>query len=53
VVIKERVHIWVEDEEYVLEEGDAITLESSRPHRIANLDDETAIVISSITPPSF
>ena len=53
VVIKGRVHIWVEDEEYVLEQGDAITLESSRPHRIANLDDETAIVISSITPPSF
>jgi transcriptional regulator with XRE-family HTH domain len=53
VVIKGRVHIWVEDEEYVLEEGDAITLESSRPHRAANLDDETAIVISAITPPSF
>jgi transcriptional regulator with XRE-family HTH domain len=53
VVIKGRVHIWVEDEEYVLEEGDAITFESSRPHRTVNLDSETAIVISAITPPSF
>lgn len=53
VVIKGRVHIWVEDEEYVLEEGDAITFESSRPHRTVNLGSETAIVVSAITPPSF
>ena len=53
VVIKGRVHIWVGDEEYVLEEGDSVTFESSRPHRTANLDDETAILISAITPPSF
>ncbi len=53
MVIKGRVHIWVEDKEYVLEEGDAITFESSRPHRTVNFDGETAIVISAITPPSF
>jgi len=53
VVIKGCVHIWVEDEEYTLKEGDAITFESSRPHRTVNLDGETAIVISAITPPSF
>jgi len=53
VVIKGRVHIWVEDQEFVLEEGDSITFDSSRPHRAANLDSDTAIVISAITPPSF
>jgi len=53
VVLKGRVHIWVENEEYVLEEGDAITFDSSRPHRTANLDGETATIISAITPPSF
>ena len=53
VVIKGRVHIWVEDEEYVLEVGDAITFESSRRHRTVNRDDSPAIVISAITPPSF
>lgn len=53
VVVKGRVHIWVEDQEYVLDEGDAITIESSRQHRMVNLDSETAIVISAITPPSF
>ena len=53
IVIRGRVHIWVDDEEYVLEEGDSITFESSRPHRTANLDREPAIVICAITPPSF
>lgn len=53
VVIKGRIHIWVDDEEYVLEEGDSITFDSSRPHRTANLDGEPAIVICAITPPSF
>ncbi len=53
VVIKGRVHIWVGDEEFALEAGDSITFESSRPHRTANLDDETAVLISAITPPSF
>ena len=53
IVIEGRVHIWVDDEEYVLEEGDSITFESSRSHRTANLDGEPAIVICAITPPSF
>lgn len=53
IVVKGRVHIWVDDEEYVLEEGDSITFESYRPHRTANLDGESAIVICAITPPSF
>ncbi len=53
VVIKGRVHIWVEDEEYVLEEGDTITFEATRPHRTANVDDEPAIIVTASTPPSF
>ena len=53
VVIKGRVHIRVENEDYVLEEGDSITFESSKPHWTSNLDDEPAVLISAITPPSF
>jgi transcriptional regulator with XRE-family HTH domain len=53
VVVKGRVHIWVEDEEFVLDEGDSLSLDSSLPHRTANLDREPAVVISAITPPSF
>jgi transcriptional regulator with XRE-family HTH domain len=53
VVIRGRVHIRVENEDYVLQAGDSITFESSRPHWTANLDDEPAVLISAITPPSF
>ena len=53
VVIKGTVHLWVEDEEFILHEGDSITFESGRRHRVVNRERETAIVLSCVTPPSF
>jgi transcriptional regulator with XRE-family HTH domain len=47
------MHVIVGDEEYVLESGDSITLDSSVPHRIENRGTETVIQISAITPPSL
>lgn len=53
VVIQGEMHFWVADTEYVLQAGDCITIDSSKPHRAANLSDTPAIVIAAITPPSF
>jgi len=53
VVLQGTLHYWVGGEEYVLEAGDAITFDSSLPHRGANLGNERVIVIGAITPPSF
>lgn len=53
VVIKGEMHFWVGDEEFVLEAGDCITIDSSVPHRAGNRSDVPAIVIAAITPPSF
>ncbi len=53
IVLKGRVHLWVEDEEFVLEEGDSLTFESIRRHRVVNREQETAILISAVTPPYF
>jgi transcriptional regulator with XRE-family HTH domain len=53
VVIQGEMHFWVDGEEFVLQAGDCITINSSRPHRAGNRSDEAAIVIAAITPPSF
>lgn len=53
IVLKGRVHLWVDDEEFVLEDGDSITFDSIRRHRVVNCEGETAILISAVTPPSF
>lgn len=53
VVVAGTMHVIVGDDEYVLETGDCISLDSSIPHRIENRGTETVIQISAITPPSF
>ena len=53
VVIQGEMHFWVDGEEYVLQAGDCITIDASRPHRAGNRGDAPAIVIAAITPPSF
>jgi transcriptional regulator with XRE-family HTH domain len=52
-VIAGTMHVIVGDEEYVLEAGDCICLDSSIPHRIENRGMEKLIQISAITPPSL
>jgi transcriptional regulator with XRE-family HTH domain len=53
VVIQGEMHFWVDGEEFVLQAGDCITIDSARPHRAGNRSDSLAIVIAAITPPSF
>lgn len=53
IVIAGTMHVIVGEDEYVLETGDTISLDSSIPHRIENRGEETVIQISAITPPSF
>jgi quercetin dioxygenase-like cupin family protein len=53
VVLQGQLHIWLNKEQYILEEGDSISFDSSIPHSIANLGKEKVVLISAITPPSF
>lgn len=53
VVIQGEMHFWVDDEVYVLQAGDCITIDASRPHRAGNRSNAAAVVIAAITPPSF
>jgi transcriptional regulator with XRE-family HTH domain len=52
-VIQGEMHFWVDGEVYVLQAGDCITIDASRPHRAGNRSDAPAVVIAAITPPSF
>ena len=41
------------EQEFILEEGDSIRLDSTVPHRYINIGDITSISIWAMTPPSF
>jgi mannose-6-phosphate isomerase-like protein (cupin superfamily) len=52
-VLQGTMHVVVGDGEYVLEAGDAVSLDCSIPHRIENRGTETVVQLSAITPPSL
>src|SRR5207248_3080095 len=49
LVLRGTMHVVVGDEEYVLEEGDCVSLDSSIPHRIENRGTERVDQISAVT----
>jgi len=53
LMLQGKVKIFVGDKEFVLNEGDSITYNSTTPHRWENIGEKRAIGIWSITPPSF
>ena len=53
VVLRGTLDLWVGDEHYVLDEGDAMTFPSRLPHWNANHGAEPAVVLFCLTPPSF
>jgi len=53
IVISGTLHLWVDDQHIVLNEGDSFAFSSSKPHRYTNPTDEEAVVIWAITPPSY
>ena len=48
-----RLMVFIGDDEYTLAEGDSITYNSALPHSVANRWTKPAVVIASVTPPSF
>jgi transcriptional regulator with XRE-family HTH domain len=53
LVLEGQLHVWIGDEEHVLEVGDSISFNSGVPHRIANLGTARTVLVSAITPPHF
>lgn len=53
LVLEGSLDLWVGDERYHLEEGDAITYSSRVPHRNTNPGTAPARVLFCLTPPSF
>lgn len=53
VVISGKLEVILEGQVYVLNAGDSITIESTRPHRVRNLADGISTAIWIDSPPSF
>lgn len=52
-LLRGRVSVRVGDEDFILEEGDTLYFDCTLPHRIVNLGDMPAEILSAISPPSF
>jgi quercetin dioxygenase-like cupin family protein len=52
-VLEGQLHVWIGEEEQVLEAGDSISFNSGVPHRIGNLGKVKTVLVSAITPPHF
>ena len=53
LVLEGQLHVWIGEEEHVLDAGDSISFNSGLPHRVANLGKKRVALVSAITPPSF
>lgn len=53
IVLSGALNLWIEKMHVLLNEGDSFAFSSSKPHRYANLGDVDAVVIWTITPPSY
>jgi transcriptional regulator with XRE-family HTH domain len=53
VCLEGSVVVTIDGQDFVLNEGDSISFDSGRPHRVENRTDKRAVLISAITPPAF
>jgi transcriptional regulator with XRE-family HTH domain len=53
VCLEGSVVVTIDGQDFVLNEGDSISFDSGRAHRVENRTDKRAVLISAITPPSF
>lgn len=53
LVLKGKMMVKMENEEYILEEGDSIYFDSTIPHRYINVGEEVCESVWAMTPPSF
>ncbi len=50
LVVSGRMLFYVENDEYILEEGDSLTFKSSLPHRWQNLNDGQSVIMWVVAP---
>ncbi len=53
LVLVGTVRVEVGDEEFIVDEGDTLYFDCGLPHRLTNISDVPAEMVSAITPPSF
>ena len=53
LVLEGQLHVWIGEEEHVLDAGDSISFNSGVPHRIGNVGRKRVVLVSAITPPHF
>lgn len=53
IILKGKMELRIEDETYILEEGDTFYFRSDREHGYGNLGQDVCDVLWIITPPSF
>lgn len=53
IVIKGKMMVKTENNEYILEEGDSIAFDSTIPHRYINIGEGECVSVWAMTPPSF
>jgi transcriptional regulator with XRE-family HTH domain len=53
LMLKGKVRIEVGSEVFIVDEGDSLYFDCGQPHRLTNIGDVTAEMVSAITPPSF
>jgi transcriptional regulator with XRE-family HTH domain len=53
VVLSGAMKLWIEDETYVLKEGDSFRFKSTRPHRFESASKQTTRVLWAMTPPIY
>ena len=53
LVVAGELELWVDEERYLLREGDSFAFASTRPHRYRNPGWATARVVWAVTPPSY
>jgi transcriptional regulator with XRE-family HTH domain len=53
IVTSGSLEMWIGDKHFVLQQGDSFRFNSTTPHRYQNSGDDEAVVIWTITPPSY
>ncbi len=53
LILEGKYEVTVEDQTYILEEGDSIYFQSQLPHKMRSIGDKAAKTLWVITPPSF
>ena len=53
IIISGTMELWLDDDHFILEEGDSFAFSRDKPHRYRNCGVTEAVVIWAITPPSY